>query len=120
MKMKWMVVLVVLIALVGIYFYAPNLLQGIGSNEVRVTPKYVNIPDYIPTDLTVRTFLDGVETHGSFVVDVGSTHSFTMRASYPSGTIYAEITKMMTFPSESGAYDLVVDGTTATMELVKA
>jgi hypothetical protein len=66
MKTRWMIVLVVLIALVGVYYYAPNLLQGVGSNEVRVTPKYVNIPSYIPNDLVVTTYLDGVQVHGSF------------------------------------------------------
>ncbi len=119
MKLKWMVVGIVVLAFVGIYYYAPNMLQGIGSNEVRITPKYVNVPSYLPEDLTVQTFVDGVEAQGSFSVDVGSTHSLTFRVLYSSGLIYGETTRMFTAPSESGNYDMVIDGTARTMELVK-
>jgi hypothetical protein len=114
------IVLVVVIALVGLYYFAPNLLMGVDNNEVRITPKYVNIPSYVPEDITVLNFIDGNPVGGSFVVDVGSTHSFTFRAMNPDGTIYAEITRVITAPSESGNYNLVIDGTTRMMDLVRA
>lgn len=114
------IVLVVVIALVGVYFFAPDLLSGVGSDEVRITPKYTNIPGYTPDDLTILTFLDGVSVDGSFIVKVGSTHSFTLRVLLPSGAIYGEVTRIITAPLEAGNYNMVIDGTTRTMELVKA
>ena len=116
---KISLVLVVVIALVGVYYFAPNLLNGVASDEVRISPKYVNVPVYTPDDLTIQVWVDGTEVDAnSFTLKVGSTHSITIRATLPNGAIYGERTMMMVMPSESGNYDLVIDARIGTMELV--
>jgi hypothetical protein len=117
---KVSLVLVVVIALVGVYFFAPNLLSGVASDEVRISVKYINIPEFAPDDLTVLLWLDGNSIDDVFVVDVGSPHSLTFRAMYADGSIYGEATRMFTAPAESGNYDMIIDGTTRMMELVAA
>ena len=113
------IVLVVVIALVGVYYFAPNLLSGVASDEVRISPRYVNMPVYTPDDLAVQAWVDGTEVDAnSFTLKVGSTHSITIRATLPTGAIYGERTMMMVMPSESGNYDLVIDARIGTMELV--
>jgi hypothetical protein len=120
MKMKIGIVLVVLIALVGVYFFAPNMLGIAGSGEVMLTPKYVNVPAYTPEDLTIQIFVDGNQVDASgFTVKCGSTHSFTIRAILPTGAVYGERTMMLTMPSESGNYDVVMDASIGTVQLVK-
>ena len=111
-------VLVVVIALVGLYYFAPNLLQGIGSDEVRLSVRIVNVPDYIADDMTARYWLDGNEVGSSFTVKVGTSHSFQVWAVNGDGTLYATFTKMFNAPDESGSYALEIDGTTRTVTVV--
>jgi len=120
MKMKWMIVLVVLIALVGVYFYYPSLLQGVASDEARLNVKYVNVPSYVPNDLTVQLWLDGSPVGSSFTVHLSTSHSLTFRATLSSGAIYAERTLMFVAPSVAGNYNALIDGTTGTLQVVVA
>ena len=120
MRKMYVVVGLVLVALVGVYFFAPNMLGIAGSGEVRLTPKYINVPSYTPEDLTIQIFVDGNQVDASgFTVKCGSTHSFTLRATLPSGAVYGERTVMLTMPSESGNYDVVMDASIGTVQLVK-
>ena len=120
MRKMYVVVGLVLVALVGVYFFAPNLLGIAGSGEVMLTPKYINVPSYTPEDLTIQIFVDGNQVDASgFTVKCGSTHSFTIRAILPTGAVYGERTMMLTMPSESGNYDVVMDASIGTVQLVK-
>lgn len=112
MKLKLGLVLVVVIALLGVWYFAPNVLQGIGDNECRMNLTYGAPPLGAPDDITMRAWVDGVEVDwdGSFTVAVGSSHSIHYTVYYPSGLIYADFARMFNAPSEPGNYDLLLDG----------
>lgn len=113
-------VLVVVVALVGVYYFAPNLLSGVGSDEARLTVRLVNVPSYVPDDLTIYTFLDGnpFDIDDSFTVKIGSSHSLLINAFNPDGTLYVSYAKMFTAPEESGNYILQFDSTTRVVTVI--
>jgi hypothetical protein len=118
---KVSLVLVVVIALVGVYFFAPNLLSGVASDEARLTIRLVNVPSYVPIDdLTIYSYLDGspMDIDDSFTVKVGSSHSFQINAFNPDGTLYSSYAKMFTAPDQSGSYILEFDATTRVVTVI--
>ncbi len=117
---KLSLVLVVVIALVGVYFFAPNLLTGVASDEARLTIRLVNVPSYVPDDLTMYTYLDGspMDIDDSFTVKIGSSHSFQINAFNADGTLYVSYAKMFTAPEESGNYILQFDATTRVVTVI--
>ena len=111
-------VLVVVIVLAGAYFFVPNLLMGVGSDEARMTVKFVNIPEFLPDDLTINYYIDGEPIGSTFSLPVGTSHSLQLWVLNSDGTLYATYTRMLVVPEKSGDYTLQIDGTTRVITVI--
>lgn len=116
------IVLVVVIAVVGVYFFAPNLLSGVPSDQAKLKISFVNVPAYVPSDsLKVECYLDEVHVGSvgdTFIVPLGSSHSYRVVATNPDGTVYAIYNGMFNAPSKTGTYSLVLDATSGSLQVV--
>ena len=112
MKLKWLLVIVGIAVIVGLYFYAPNVLQGVPSGQARMHLTYGTPPLGAPTDGSLQVSVDGapVDSDAFFNVPVGTTNSVHYTVYFSSGLIYADFARMFTAPSESGSYNLLLDG----------